>query len=40
MLSALGLKSVREFFRDVPEEVYREEPLNLCVDENLYVTEE
>ena len=29
MLSALGLKSVREFFRDVPEEVYREEPLNL-----------
>ena len=29
MLGALGLKSVREFFRDVPEEVYREEPLNL-----------
>nr|MBQ6241539.1 aminomethyl-transferring glycine dehydrogenase subunit GcvPA [Lachnospiraceae bacterium] len=29
MLKALGLESVRDFFRDVPEEVYREEALDL-----------
>ena len=29
MLKALGLASMRDFFRDVPEEVYREEALNL-----------
>lgn len=29
MLASLGLKDFREFFRDVPGEVYREEPLNL-----------
>ena len=29
MLESLGLKDFKEFFRDVPHEVYREEPLNL-----------